>query len=53
MEKYFTMSKASDDEKCQATLLMTNGTVGSFIQGVIRGKKYILQEYYRIESNPH
>lgn len=38
MEKYFTMSKASDDEKCQATLLMTNGAVGSFIQGVIRGK---------------
>ena len=35
-EKYFTISKACDQEKYQATLLTTGGAVDSFIQSVIK-----------------
>jgi len=61
MERYFLISKAREEEKSQATLLTTGGEVGRYIQGVIwenqnvswEDLKYLLGEYYGINSNPH
>lgn len=55
------MIKAREEDMYQATILTTDGAVGSFIPGIIResenislaGLKYMLRGYYGIESKPH
>lgn len=54
------MSKASEEDVYQATILTTDGAVGSFIQGIIRENEnislaclnYMVRGYYGIESKP-
>ena len=57
MEKYFTMIKSSEKEKCLATLITIDRVVGRYLQAIIRGNQNIpwqtlINFYYNYQMLP-
>ena len=60
MNRYFSVVRVAEEDKCQAALLTTSGRVGQFVFRVLTESpqltwdrlKVTLGEYYEIDSNP-
>ena len=61
MQKYFHVAHVAEEDKCQAALLTTSGTVGQYIHRLLTNNprltwddlKVSLEEYYGVVPNPN
>ena len=61
MQKYFHVARVAEEDKCQAALLTTSGTVGQYVHRLLTNNprltwddlKVSLEEYYGVVPNPN
>ena len=61
MQKYFHVARVAEEDKCQAALLTTSGTVGQYVHRLLTNNPHLtwddlkvsLEEYYGVVPNPN